>query len=404
MLRRWAVAGAAVVLGLVSAALPAQAQKVGLGQAVSNALGNSCAGLGPNPNPYLGPQLTAFCDFTPGAGTAGASASSGSFSVESRQSGTDEERRILQRLKDRRDKEREGGASADAMRGLSFFVAGDYQSFGKETTPIEAGYDRETWGATVGADYSFSGRGVLGLALTYNHAKGWYDVGGGGFDIDTYGATLYGSVLPVKNLFVDGYVGYNRKDYDSDRRVNINIPHGGSSSIGVAGAALGSTDGDEFKAGINAGYDFIIRNLTIGPRVGVNFRDTSIAGFTEHGSTGTELVFARQNQTSLTSVLGVYSSLAISTGVGVVIPQVTAEYVHEFENDQKAYRFRFAQDAGGTTFRYVLDGPDRDYFNVGAGVVVVLPSGFAPFLNYRELLGYRHQTNHTVTAGVRFAF
>ena len=83
---------------------------------------------------------------------------------------------------------------------------------------------------------------------------------------------------------------------------------------------------------------------------------------------------------------------------------MTAEYLHEFENDQKSYQFRFAQDASGTVFRYVLDAPDRDYFNVGAGVVLVLPNGLAPFLNYRELLGYRHQTNHTVTAGVRFSF
>jgi outer membrane autotransporter protein len=325
--------------------------------------------------------------------------------VESRLSGTDEERRILQRLKDRRDKEREGGGgSADGMRGLSFFVTGDFQSFGKETTSLETGYDRETWGATAGADYSFSGLAVLGLALTYNHAKGWYDVGGGGFDIDTYGATLYGSVFPIKNLFIDGYVGYNRKEYDSDRRININIAHGGTSSIGVAGAALGTTDGDEFKAGVNAGYDFLFRNLTVGPRVGVNYRENTISGFTERGATGTELTFLHQNQTSLTTVLGVYSSLAFSTAIGVVIPQVTAEYLHEFENDQKFYKFRFAQDANANTFRYVLDAPDRDYFNVGAGVVLVLPNGLAPFVNYRELLGYQHQTNHTFTAGVRFSF
>src|SRR6185369_5892217 len=164
----------------------------------------------------------------------------------------------------------------------------------------------------------------------------------------TYGATLYGSVFPAKNLFIDGYLGYNRKEYDSDRRINLNIAHVGAPVI-ANGAALGSTDGDEFKAGVNVGYDFHIRNLTIGPRVGMNYRENTISGFTERGATGTELVFLRQNQTSLTSVLGVYSSLAISTGIGVVIPQVTAEYLHEFENDQKAYKFRFAQDGNGTT-------------------------------------------------------
>lgn len=417
MAKRWGVAAAVAVLAVVSAAPAGQAQ--GLGQTISNALSNNCSLLGnPSPtfqggrNPYLGPELNALCN--PAIpNTLGASASTGSFSVESRQSGTDEERRILQRLRERRDEQRDAGAagaSADvpgALRGLSFFVAGDHQSFDKTATSLEPGYDRETWGGTVGLDYSFSGWGILGLALSYNHAKGSYDIGGGGFDIDTYGATLYGSVFPVKNLFVDGYVGYNRKEYDSDRRINLEVAHPGGVPVVATGAARGSTDGDEFKAGANAGYDFVIRNFTIGPRVGVNYRENTISGFTERGAngpTGLELAFLRQNQTSLTSVVGLYSSLAISTGLGVVIPQVTAEYLHEFENDQKSNGFRFAQDANGIIFRYQLDPPDRDYFNVGAGVALVLPNGLAPFVNYRELLGYQHQHNHTVTAGVRFSF
>jgi outer membrane autotransporter protein len=115
-------------------------------------------------------------------------------------------------------------------------------------------------------------------------------------------------------------------------------------------------------------------------------------------------VFNNRNQTSLTTVIGLDSSLAISTGVGIVIPQVTAEWLPEFENDQKSYQFRFDQDANGTALRSVLDPPDRDYFNVGAGVVLVLPNGTSPFINFRELVGYQHQTDHTVTAGVRFSF
>jgi outer membrane autotransporter protein len=418
MVKRWMVAGTMAVSAMLSAA-PAQSQ--GLGQAISNALSNNCLVLG-NPaggvanNPFFGPQLNNLCNPPAGGGgggagaTGGASASTGSFSVENRLTGTDEERRILQRLKERRDEERKGGpagASADlpgALRGLSVFVAGDFQSFDKEATSFEPGYDRETWGGTVGVDYALTGLGILGVAFTYNHATGWFDIGGGGFNIDTYGPTLYGTLFPMKNLFLDGYIGYSWKDYDSDRRINLNIPQLAGGAVVATGAALGKTDGDEFKAGANLGYDFLIRNLTIGPRVGVNYRETTINGFTERGATGTELVFLRQHHTSLTSVLGLYSSLAISTGVGVVIPQVTGEYLHEFENDHKSFGFRFAQDARGVVLRYKLDPPDRDYFNVGAGVALVLPNGLAPFANFRELLGYKHQTNHTVTAGVRFAF
>src|SRR5262249_52453685 len=159
------------------------------------------------------------------------------------------------------------------------------------------------------------------------------------FTIDSYGLLVYGSLLPIKNFFVDGYVGYGRQDYSTDRRTTFNL--GG---VTANGGTLGHTDGDEFKAGFNTGYDFVIRNFTIGPRVGLNYRETTVDGFTERGATGLELTFSRYSQTSLTTVAGLYSSVAFSTGFGVVVPQIMAEYVHEFEDDQKFHEYRFVQD------------------------------------------------------------
>jgi len=54
--------------------------------------------------------------------------------------------------------------------------------------------------------------------------------------------------------------------------------------------------------------------------------------------------------------------------------------------------------------RFNNDPPDRDYFHAGAGLVLVLPGGFSPFLNYRALLGYNDQSGHAVTVGLRFPF
>ena len=411
MVTRWAAALVAVVL-VVGNITSAHGQS--LSTAISNALqGNNtsnqpCSGL--QNTSALGPQLSSLC-FNPIAipNASGASSSSGSFSVESRIAGTDEERRALQRLKERRDG---GGASADmpaALRGLGFFVSADHQSFDKDTTSVEPGYGRETWGGSVGVDYSFGGFGILGLAFSYSNAKGFYDVGGGGFEIDTYGPTLYGSIYPIKNLFLDGYVGYNVKDYSSDRRYSITITRTDGTTISNAtGGALGHTGGDEFKAGATLGYDFPIRSLTIGPRLGVNYRETTVQGFTERpergGPTGAELRFEHQNQTSLTSVVGLFTSYAISTGFGVLVPQIMGEYIHEFELDRKHWKFTFAQDFARTPLTFVTDQPDRDYFMVGAGLVMVLPNGLTPYANYRELLGYAHQTNRVVTLGLRFAF
>jgi hypothetical protein len=63
-----------------------------------------------------------------------------------------------------------------------------------------------------------------------------------------------------------------------------------------------------------------------------------------------------------------------------------------------------AKDPDAGKFRFQNDPPDRNYFNLGAGIVAVLPHGFSPFLNYRALVGYKDQSSHIGTAGVRIEF
>jgi hypothetical protein len=48
--------------------------------------------------------------------------------------------------------------------------------------------------------------------------------------------------------------------------------------------------------------------------------------------------------------------------------------------------------------------PIQRSFNLGAGIVLVAPRGFSPFLNYRALVGYNEQKSHTVSAGLRIEF
>jgi uncharacterized protein with beta-barrel porin domain len=106
---------------------------------------------------------------------------------------------------------------------------------------------------------------------------------------------------------------------------------------------------------------------------------------------------------SLTTTAGIFASYAISTGFGVIVPQLTGEYIHEFMNDQRTVPFTFVNAPAGT-YRFLTESPDRDYFTVGAGAVLLLPSGLTPFVNYVEVLGQTRRTQRTVTLGLRFGF
>ena len=75
----------------------------------------------------------------------------------------------------------------------------------------------------------------------------------GHFSTDALGVTLYGSVTPLPNLFVDGTVGYTLRDYDTVRRASYSNALNG---IGVDGFVQGNTTGNEFRTSVQAGYDF----------------------------------------------------------------------------------------------------------------------------------------------------
>jgi len=282
-----------------------------------------------------------------------------------------------------------GGAAADSMpfEGLNLFVSTDYQNKQKDEA-AEAGFGSDRVGITVGLDSPMDW-GVIGGALNYNHTFGEFDHNGGEFDQDSFGGLFYGSYYPSDSSFIDGVIGLAGKGYSLDRTAVV--------GDAIRGSAEGDTIGFEFQSSLSGGYDFSFDNFTIGPRVGIHYLRTELDDFTETGSP-LALHYDDQVEDSLTSTVGFQGSVAISTSFGVVVPQVSAEYVHEFLNDRRTIH---ATATNGAAVNFVTDPPDRNYFNVGGGVVFVLPDGISPFLSYSAEVANRFEEVHTVTAGVR---
>ena len=96
-------------------------------------------------------------------------------------------------------------------------------------------------------------------------------------------------------MFVDAVAGYTRKDYNFDRRAGIVL-----AAASVAGSTHGDTNGNEWRIGLNSGYDFVFGAFTVGPRLGVLYRETTMDDFRESGHTGLELAYDDQYIQSLT--------------------------------------------------------------------------------------------------------
>ena len=408
-------ASAVALLSLAALASPVHAQP--FDNVVTGALDNFCSRLGGpfgifTPKP-LGPNLARLCPL-PAVGPppqGATSAAGGSVTVDTTRGAVNEDQRLLLYLKEKREQENQPGApgaSADSptsIRGLGVFGSGNFERFDKDVTRFEPGYTSDNWGFTTGGDYRLDPRLLLGAAFNYSRINGKFDRNGGDFETESFGPLLYGSILPMPRLFVDVVAGYARKHYTVNRAVSaIGSGPGFPLFPTVIGKVLSDTDGNEYLAALHFGYDFHLGNVTIGPRGGVDYKYTTLDGFRERGSTGLELVYDPQHQTSLRTTVGAFASIALSTAIGVLVPQGTFEYLHEFENNQRAIYFRFSEDFGRRRFRFQTDPPDRDYFNLGGGLVVVLPGGVSPFINYRALVGYRNQSSHAVNLGFRVEF
>ena len=364
-----------------------------LDQAVANQLDLQCTGLTGSTGsvPGLGPNLTALCDNMP----SGAGSPSGGGTGAAQSLGATVENRRNDRLE---GKSTGNQTTLTLPSGLGLFLSGNFEGLDRDKTTFGDGFDSTVLGATIGADFRFNDMLLAGGAFNYVNRDGDFD-GGGDFNTDSFGGLIYGSVTPLPAMFLDVSLGYTRHNYDLKRPVQY-ITLGG---LQFGSNARSDSDGNEFRIQALTGYDHTIGNITIGPRVGVNYSRLSIDDYKESGGGGLALEYDEQTVKSLQTTVGLQGSMAINTSYGVWVPQATADYIHEFENDRRSIDVQFVEDNRATpsTFSFNNDKPDRNFFNLGIGTVLVLPNGIQPFVNFRAMVGHSQFNNYVGTVGVR---
>jgi len=342
----------------------------------------------------FGPQLAVICGLVappasePSPGATGGSGGTGLNEV------------VQKRLRELREEESKE-ADDDLGSGISLWVSGHSQKHDRDTTKFEDGYDSNIWGVTVGADFPLNDSWVAGLAFNLNRWDGDLK-SGGSFDTDSYGPTIYASFVPDENFFADVVFSYVRRDASSDRsRTWLN-----EADDIFGGKVASDPDESQVDFGISLGYDYPIRQFSVGPRIGFDFVYNAFDGYAEKGDTGLELEYDEDTRVSLQSKLGGQAAMSISTAFGVLVPQFGADWIHEYADNQRLISVRFVQDLrdNPTKFSFETDKPDRDFFELSAGVSAVLPHNIQAFVNYRILVGHDFYDNQVGTAGLRVTF
>ncbi|MBV8175874.1 MAG: autotransporter domain-containing protein [Verrucomicrobia bacterium] len=267
------------------------------------------------------------------------------------------------------------------------FVTGVGEFTHVDGTDGAAGFDLQTGGVTLGADYRFTSNFAVGLTAGYAHVhadlvnNGSVDVNSGKFG--AY-ATVFGN-----GLYLDTAVTGSVDGYDTHRTA-------------LLGTANGSTNGSEVSFLVAGGYDWKKGGLTISPTANFQYTYVNLDGFTESGSLA-PLKYPYQHVDSETTAFGVKSIYDWHVGHVLLRPEISLAWQHEYGDQAYSVLSSLANGAGGI---FSVTGPTigRDSLLVGAGLAVLWNDRISTYIYYDGDLARTNYQSNNITAGVRMTF
>lgn len=315
------------------------------------------------------------------------------------------------------------GASADrdADTGWAWFANGAVGWGDRDESDNESGYDFDSLGITLGADYAMQSGLVLGVAVGFSRFDVDLDSGaanslvsssaGGSVESDGYSLSGF-FVHGWDRFYLNGILSYGESEFDMRRRVRLAAAPGApgtASGLSLDRSLDADTDSEQLGGQFTGGIVLGTGATTVDLYLGMDWLDIDIDGFQERESVpdgGLALRYEDQNTESMQSIAGVMVRHASSTGFGVLLPYAGVEWRHEFDNesDPLVYRYAFAAQGSTITFRSPTDEPDEDFFEVTLGVSAQFANNLFAFLQYNGTVGLADTSANLITAGIRGVF
>lgn len=292
-----------------------------------------------------------------------------------------------------------------------FFATGMVEHGGYSANSQSPGFDFDNDSLTAGVDYRFTDSFVAGVAAGYNHNSTQLDQSVGHLGVDGYSLNGYFTWYHNDAFYVEGSVVLDWLNYDLQRNIAYQIANlAGTGTTDVKQTATASPDGHQTALSLSVGRDFNHGAWALSPYLRAVYSRLSLDGFSETasdpGAPGAGLVTSVESR-SLSNALGVIGgrlSHTTSFDWGVLIPNATLEFNHEFRNDPQTIVTRFVFDPTQTPITLTDQPPDSSYFNVGIGLNAVFPNGRSGFIAWEHLVGFAGAHENRFSLGIRIEF
>ena len=300
-------------------------------------------------------------------------------------------------------------AGGDVEAGSEFgrwgaFFSGNIGRGESDPTNLTPRYDFDIDGLTAGVDYRWSDRFVIGAALGYTRQD--TVLAGGEGKVDTQGLSLsaYSTWYSPREWYLDTVLtlGWNR--YDHERRIAYILPGSVVNQLAEA-----DSDGTDIGATVTFGRDWQKQAWTYGVYGRLAYNRLQFDAFEEEvdaslNGSGLALRIDSRSVTGLSSTFGGKLAYAHSASWGVLVPQLEAEWQHDFRGDAEAFRGFFVDDPTQTPILVLGDDLDSDFFRVGLGLSMVFTGGRSGFVTYERILGRSGLSQEMLTLGFRMEF
>jgi outer membrane lipase/esterase len=297
------------------------------------------------------------------------------------------------------------------------FVEGTY-NFGKrdQTSSSEEAYDFKARSVTAGVDYDF-GSAVIGASVGYDKYTADFrsnaiSVPGGGAQVKGTSGSLFGAWFGDHWTF-NGIASYGTLKTDVTRIVSYSPDPMFicSTPCGVQNRTLsGSPGGHDTAVGATVGYDFNASSWTLSPTVSLNYRQVKIDAYSESEfnapATGGGLALAYDSQSvdSLRSVIGVAATRPFSQSFGVLSPNFSLEWQHEYKDQSRTINAGYVVDSALTKvgqFPIQTDAAAKNFGIIGVGLTALFSHRLQAYVTYERLVGISYLTSNAVSIGFR---
>ena len=211
-----------------------------------------------------------------------------------------------------------------AARTFELFGGVSYQPYSIDSSGQLNGIDTQNKEASVGVDYQLSETAGIGGVVSHTHANTSFGNDTGSFktkltSVGGYGRATFGRLY----TFASGSFGGTDLD-DIRRDVHINT---------AVRSELGSTSGSAGTFSLGGGYDFSIGSWKVGPLLSLNYDHITVDGYTEGGSSATQLTFGSQTLSQLTGSVGGQAYLKETSSL--LSPYLRASYEYDLTHDSR---------------------------------------------------------------------